>query len=79
MPTFERPARFDRDLETLTPQQRAAFLAAVKKFVDDLVAGQGFRKGLRVKGFGGALARVTPSEGAGHGCTGMSGTTYSSE
>lgn len=51
MPTFERLARFDRDLEALTPQQRAAFLAAVRKFVDDLVAWQGFRKGLRVKGF----------------------------
>ena len=54
MPTFERLARFDRDLEALTPQQRSAFLAAVKKFVDDLVAGQGFCKGLRVKGVRGA-------------------------
>lgn len=54
MPTFERLERFDRDLEALTPQQRAAFLVAVKKFVDDLAAGQGFRKGLRVKGVRGA-------------------------
>ncbi len=54
MPTFERLARFDRDLEALTPQQRSAFLASVKKFVDDLVAGQGFRKGLCVKGVRGA-------------------------
>ena len=54
MPAFERLARFDRDLEALTPEQRAAFLTAVRKFVDDLVAGRGFRKGLRVKGVRGA-------------------------
>jgi hypothetical protein len=38
----------------LTPAQQAAFLVAVRQFVDDLEAGRGFRKGLRVKGVQGA-------------------------
>ncbi len=54
MPTYERLAWFDRDLATLTPEQRRQFLAAIGKFVTDLRAGEGFRAGLRVKGVRGA-------------------------
>ncbi len=50
MPTFAWLARFGADFDALSPTQQAAFLAAVGQFVDDLRAGKGFRKGLRVKG-----------------------------
>lgn len=53
MPTFEVTRRFRRDYERLTPQQKAALFAAVRKFVQDLRAGS-FRKGLRVKAIRGA-------------------------
>ena len=43
-------ARFRADVARLTPTEQAAFLLAVRQFVDDLGAGRGFRKGLRVKG-----------------------------
>ena len=48
MPTYETTATFRRDYERLTIEQRAAFKAAVAKFVHDLKRGA-FRKGLRVK------------------------------
>ena len=54
MPTFERLRRFDRDVAALSDAQKDAFRSAVQKFVDDLGRGQGFRKGLRVKGIRGA-------------------------
>lgn len=54
MPTYERLARFDRDLAALTPEQRRQFLATIGKFVADLRAGEGFRAGLRIKGVRGA-------------------------
>lgn len=54
MPTFERSNRFDRDLAALSPEERATFNAAVRKFVADLKRGGGFRKGLRVKGVRGS-------------------------
>jgi len=54
MPTFERLARFDRDYGGLTEAQKEAFRATVQKFVADLQRGDGFRKGLRVKGIRGA-------------------------
>ena len=54
MPTFAWFARFGADFDRLTPAQRAAFLEAVAQFVDDLRAGNQFRKGLRVKGVRGA-------------------------
>jgi hypothetical protein len=54
VPTYERLARFNRDYERLTAEERRAFKAAVKKFVADLQGGQGFRKGLRVKGVQGS-------------------------
>lgn len=48
MPTWERTARFDRDLARLTPGERARFRTAVAHFVDDLRRGR-FRAGLRVR------------------------------
>jgi hypothetical protein len=57
MPTFERLARFDRDYDGLTEAQKQAFRAAVQKFVTDLQRGDGFRKGLRVKGIRGAAGQ----------------------
>jgi hypothetical protein len=43
-----------QDYAALTPEQQAAFRAALAKFVDDLRAARGFRPGLRVKGVKGA-------------------------
>ncbi|MCP9484389.1 MAG: hypothetical protein MSC30_00875 [Gaiellaceae bacterium MAG52_C11] len=54
MPTYERLLRFDRDYESLSDSQRKRFRAAVAKFVHDLERGEGFRKGLRVKGVQGS-------------------------
>lgn len=54
MPTFERLLRFNRDYDALSPEEKPAFKDAVRKFVQDLERGQGFRKGLRVKGVQGA-------------------------
>ena len=54
MPTYVWLARFGADFERLTPAQQAAFLMAVRQFVEDLGLGQPFRKGLRVKGVQGA-------------------------
>jgi len=48
VPTFEANEPFLDDYDHLTDERRAAFKAAVRKFVHDLRAGQ-FRKGLRVK------------------------------
>jgi len=50
-------ARFAKDFDSLSPDQQAAFLAAVTLFVADLHSGKGFRQGLRVKGIKGA-ARI---------------------
>lgn len=49
MPTYARTARFDRDYDELSAEQRTKFKSAVRKFVHDLPTGQ-FRPGLRVKG-----------------------------
>lgn len=54
MPTYVWLARFGADFERLTPAQQAAFLMAVRQFVEDLGLGQPFRKGLRVKSVQGA-------------------------
>ena len=54
MPTFAWLARFGTDFDELSPAQQAAFLAAVRSFVDDLRAGRGFQNGRRVKGVQGA-------------------------
>ena len=42
------------DFDSLSADQKAAFLTAVAQFVEDLRRGEGFRKGLRVKGVKGA-------------------------
>jgi hypothetical protein len=54
LPTFLWLARFGLDFDNLSAEQRTEFLEAVKSFVEDLWAGQGFRNGLRVKGVRGA-------------------------
>ena len=53
MPTYALTVRFRRDLDGLSPAQRAAFRAAVQAFVRDLGEDR-FRPGLRVKGVKGA-------------------------
>ena len=50
MPTHKEDESFWRDWQRLTEDQLDAFLLAVDKMVDDIKAGRGFRKGLRVKG-----------------------------
>ena len=50
MPTYERLPRFDRDYKALSAEPKEAFRQAVRKFVEDLEAGKGFRRSLRVKG-----------------------------
>lgn len=54
MPTYERLPRFVKDFGALSREQQLLFIAAVEKFVADLEGGQGFRKGLRVKGVQGS-------------------------
>ena len=54
MPTYALTDRFQRDLRSLTSDERTAFRAAVQKFVQDLRNGGRFRAGLRVKGIQGA-------------------------
>lgn len=54
MPTYAWLPRFARDYAGLDPEQRAAFKGAMRKFVQDLKRGGGFRKGLRVKGVQGS-------------------------
>lgn len=54
MPTYERLLRFNRDYEALNAEEKSAFKDAVRKFVEDLERGEGFRKGLRVKGVRGS-------------------------
>jgi hypothetical protein len=53
VPTYALTARFRRDLAGLSPEQRAAFRAAIEAFVHDLGVRR-FRPGLRVKGVKGA-------------------------
>jgi hypothetical protein len=48
VPTYRLLPGFLRDLENLTPDQRRAFGAAIRRFVEDL-ADRRFRPGLRVK------------------------------
>lgn len=54
MPTREILATFWRDWERLSPQQQRAFRDALAKFLEDLRAGHGIRRGLRVNGVQGA-------------------------
>jgi len=50
MPTYEQEGQFANDYRNLTPQQRIAFLTAVRQVVADLRAKRGFRPSLRIKG-----------------------------
>lgn len=54
MPTREILDSFWPGWDRLSREDQRAFLAAVKKLVQDLRAGRGIRKGLRVKGVQGA-------------------------
>jgi|SRR5919108_1289273 hypothetical protein len=54
MPIHEALRSFWRDWDRLTPGEQRAFRRAVRKLVDDLKAGRGFRAGLRVKAVQGA-------------------------
>ena len=54
MPTYERLPRFIKDFGALSREQQLLFIAAVEKFVADLQGGQGFWKGLCVKGVQGS-------------------------
>jgi hypothetical protein len=54
MPTRDVLASFWRDWDRLSLEEKRAFLDAVRKVVEDLRSGGGFRKGLRVKGVRGA-------------------------
>ena len=53
MPTFDRADDFLRDYRMLSPQERALFRSAVRKFVHDLRSRR-FRRSLRVRGVQGA-------------------------
>jgi hypothetical protein len=53
VPTYDLTARFRRDFESLTAQQKQAVRKAMRAFVADMKKGA-FRKGLRVKGVQGA-------------------------
>lgn len=50
MPTHDELDSFWHDWARLSAERKDAFLVAVAKMVDDMRAGRGFRKGLRVKG-----------------------------
>ncbi len=50
MPTYESEALFRRQFASLTDEQKRLFGIAVAKFVADLRAGPGFRRGLRIRG-----------------------------
>jgi hypothetical protein len=54
MPTYQKLPRFLKDYAQLSEEERRRFKEAVKKFVEDLDRGGGFRPGLRVKGVEGA-------------------------
>ena len=54
MPTYAWLARFGKDFDGLTHEQRALFLLAVAQFVEDLERRHGFCRGLRVKSVKGA-------------------------
>ncbi|MDQ2910711.1 MAG: hypothetical protein M3R39_06820 [Actinomycetota bacterium] len=54
MPTYHASPEFLKLHAQLSAHQKGLFRAAVVKFIEDLQRGQGFRKGLRVKGIKGA-------------------------
>lgn len=54
MPTCQSLPQFLDDLAALSKEDRKRFREAVKKFIEDLNRGEGFRPGLRVRGVQGA-------------------------
>ena len=54
MPTYQKLPRFLKDYAQLSKEEKRRFKEAVKKFIEDLNRGEGFRPGLRVKGIEGA-------------------------
>lgn len=54
MPTYQPSPEFLDLHARLSTDQKRLFRAAVDKFIEDLRRGEGFRKGLRVKGIKGA-------------------------
>jgi hypothetical protein len=54
MPTYEALDRFWSDFTALSADQQRAFMSAVQQVIEDLRRGEGFRKGLRVKGIRGS-------------------------
>jgi hypothetical protein len=54
MPTYTTLPRFRKDFDQLSNEEQERFREAVKKFIEDLGRGQGFRPSLRVKGLQGA-------------------------
>jgi hypothetical protein len=50
VPTFDTDSTFLRDFTRLSVAAQAAFLSAIARMVEDLRRGEGFRRGLRVKG-----------------------------
>ena len=54
MPTYKTLPRFEKDFGQLSAGDQERFRQAVRKFIDDLHRGMGFRRGLRVRGVQGA-------------------------
>lgn len=66
MPTHDELAQFLREFAGLTPEEKTRFLAAVRKIVEDMRAGRGFRPGLRVRrveGHGGVFEMTWAPDG----------------
>jgi len=53
-PTYELRRAIEQDWGRLTPEQKAQFRMTRDQMIEDLREGNGFRKGLRVKGVQGA-------------------------
>lgn len=49
MPTHDELVRFLREYANLTEEEQTRFLTAVRKMVEDMRAGRGYRPGLRIK------------------------------
>jgi hypothetical protein len=54
MPTYTKLPRFQKDFDQLSADEQERFREAVKKFIEDLKRGRGFRPSLRIKGVQGA-------------------------
>jgi hypothetical protein len=54
MPTYTKLPRFQKDFDQLSADEQERFREAVKKVIEDLKRGRGFRPSLRIKGVQGA-------------------------